>query len=87
MLVHNFHRLSIINGQWRPYESARGSTDPLEAVSEYIDVQPDAMKLVLGRGRENIKRWKKHYEVDIAVRTSDTDGQFEGRIHEQAGAD
>ena len=79
--------LSIINGQWRPYESACGSTDPVEAVSEYIEVQPKALKLVIERGKENIKRWKKHYEVDITVRTNDTDGQFAGRIHEQAGAD
>lgn len=69
----------------RPYESACGSTDPVEAVSEYIEVQPKALKLVIGRGKENIKRWKKHYEVDITVRTNDTDGQFAGRIHEQAG--
>eukprot|EP00435_Cladocopium_sp_Y103_P064770 s81_g26.t1 len=64
---------------WRPNHRVEAPE------SEYIEVEPGAMGLVLGRCKEHIKRWKKDYNVNIEVCTNDTDGQFEGRIHKQTG--
>lgn len=50
-------------------------------------MQPKVVGLVAGRGGENLKRLKQLPDVDsIEVYTNDADGQFEGRIHKQAGA-
>ena len=50
-------------------------------------MQPNVVGLVAGRGGENLKRLKQLPDVDsIEVYTNDADGQFEGRIHKQAGA-
>ena len=56
--------------------------------ARFIPMQPKVVGLVAGRGGENLKRLKQLPDVDsIEVYTNDADGQFEGRIHKQAGAD
>ena len=55
--------------------------------AKFIPMQPNVVGLVAGRGGENLKRLKQLPDVDsIEVYTNDADGQFEGRIHKQAGA-
>eukprot|EP00434_Breviolum_minutum_P007556 symbB.v1.2.006669.t1/scaffold372.1/size218212/21 len=54
--------------------------------AKFIPMQPNVVGLVAGRGGENLKRLKQLPDVEsIEVYTNDADGQFEGRIHKQAG--
>ena len=67
---------------WTWMTRCRSTNDP-----KFIPMQPNVVGLVAGRGGENLKRLKQLPDVDsIEVYTNDADGQFEGRIHKQAGA-
>ena len=68
---------------WCQWQGSTWIAEPLEAVP--IEFDPKALPLVTGQHNENLKRMESWPGVEsIEVKTKPGDGQFEGRIYEQA---